>query len=299
MLISAPKDGLAEVFQGIGEALASDQVLDAGQVYLQLSLLIRPKFVVANYALGELYDQQKNYELAAKLFNKVPESSPLWLGAQMRSAYDYNALDRLPDAQKVLKKAIAAYPKDMRPYFTLGTILRANKKFADAIPYFTQTIEHMGAPKKSHWSIYYARGVCYELNYLGYSWVDQGTKVKEGMELILRAVQLRPNDGYFIDSLGWAYYRQHKYDEAVKHLEHAVELKPSDPVINDHLGDAFYRVGRKLEAKYQWKQSLDLKPEPEDEKRIRKKLDTGVLVEPSERASLETPVPSASAQQSK
>jgi tetratricopeptide (TPR) repeat protein len=324
LLISTPQNGLAEVFQGIGEALSSDQVLDAGQVYLQLALMIRPKFVVAYYALGELYDQQKNYKLAAEMLGKIPESSPLWLGAQMRSAYDFNALERLPDAKKILEKAIAKYPKDMRPYYTLGTILRANKKFKEAIPYFTQTIERMGTPEKSHWSVYYARGVCYEriknwskaevdlqkalkldpnqgltLNYLGYSWVDQGTRVKEGMELILRAVQLRPNDGYFIDSLGWAYYRQHKYNEAVKHLERAVELKPEDPVINDHLGDAFWRVGRKLEANYQWKQALSLKPEPDDEKRIKKKIETGVLIEPSERASLENPVPSTPAQKTK
>ena len=101
------------------------------------------------------------------------------------------------------------------------------------------------------------------LNYLGYSWVDQGVHLDEGMDMIRRAVEQRPDDGYIVDSLGWAYFRPGNYDEAVKNLERAVELKPDDPTINDHLGDAYWRVGRTLEAQFQWSHASDLKPEPE------------------------------------
>jgi Flp pilus assembly protein TadD len=125
------------------------------------------------------------------------------------------------------------------------------------------------------------------LNYLGYSWVDQNINVEKAMELIRRAVQKRPNDGYFVDSLGWAYFRQNDYAQAVKHLERAVELKPDDPVINDHLGDAYWKVGRRLEAGYQWNYALGLKPEPDEEKRIREKLEKGLVEEPSTRAALD------------
>ena len=101
------------------------------------------------------------------------------------------------------------------------------------------------------------------LNYLGYSWVDQGRNLKQAMEYIRKAVKLKPDDGYYVDSLGWAYYRLGNLAAAVENLERAVELKPDDPIINDHLGDAYWKVGRKLEAKYQWQQSLTLKPEDE------------------------------------
>ena len=83
------------------------------------------------------------------------------------------------------------------------------------------------------------------LNYLGYSWIDQGINLDEGMRMIRRAVEQRPDDGYIVDSLGWAYYRLGNYEEAVKHLERAVELKPDDPTINDHLGDGYWKVGRR------------------------------------------------------
>ena len=90
------------------------------------------------------------------------------------------------------------------------------------------------------------------LNYLGYSWIDRGENLAEGEELINRAVSLEPNDGYIVDSLGWAYYRTGRMEEAVDALERAVVLRPEDTVINDHLGDAYWMVGRRTEARYQW-----------------------------------------------
>ena len=114
------------------------------------------------------------------------------------------------------------------------------------------------------------------LNYLGYSWVDQGVHLDEGMDMIRRAVEQRPDDGYIVDSLGWANFRIGNYDEAVKELERAVELKPEDSTINDHLGDAYWRVGRVLEAHFQWSQAKDLKPEPEDLPKIEEKLKSGL-----------------------
>ena len=121
------------------------------------------------------------------------------------------------------------------------------------------------------------------LNYLGYSWIDQGINLDEGMRMIRRAVEQRPDDGYIVDSLGWAYYRLGNYEEAVKHLERAVELKPEDPTINDHLGDAYWKTGRPLEAEFQWSHARDLKPEPEELVKIEEKLATGLPEETSRR----------------
>ena len=114
------------------------------------------------------------------------------------------------------------------------------------------------------------------LNYLGYSWIDQGINLDEGMKMIKRAVDQRPDDGYIVDSLGWAYYRIGNYEDAVKNLERAIDLKPEDPTINDHLGDAYWRVGRTLEAKFQWAHARDLKPEPEELPKIEAKIENGL-----------------------
>lgn len=315
LALTSAQDGMAEVFQAVGEALGGDRVIDAGQIYLQLAIFTKPDLPLAHYALGELYDQAGNYQLAAETFDKLPKSSPFWLNAQLRRAYALSALERHDEAKEGLKKLIEAHPEDMRPYYTMGNILRGNKEFAEGVGYYTQAIERLGKQEASHWSVYYARGVCYErteqwelaekdlskaleldpdqelvMNYLGYSWVDQNENLKEAMRLIERAVEKKPRDGYFVDSLGWAYYRLNDFETAVKHLERAVELKPGDAVINDHLGDAYWKVGRRLEANYQWSHALGLEPEPEDEVKIREKLEKGLVEDTTTRAALENEV---------
>jgi tetratricopeptide (TPR) repeat protein len=184
----------------------------------------------------------------------------------------------------------------------LGNILRSRKLYAEAVEIYDRAIAMISQPDRRHWVYFYARGTSYErlktwppaeadlkkalelfpdqplvLNYLGYSWVDQGINLDQGMQLIERAVAVKPDDGYIVDSLGWAHYMRGNYAEAVRYLERAVELRPDDPVLNDHLGDALWRVGREREARFQWDQSLSLKPEPEDALKTRRKLEQGLV----------------------
>ena len=114
------------------------------------------------------------------------------------------------------------------------------------------------------------------MNYLGYSWIDRGENLEEGLALIRQALTGRPDSGAMVDSLGWAFYRLGRYDEALRFLERALELRASDPTINDHLGDVYWRVGRKIEAGFQWNHARDLKPEPDDLVEILKKIEHGL-----------------------
>src|SRR3981081_2235870 len=109
------------------------------------------------------------------------------------------------------------------------------------------------------------------LNYLGYSWIDQGLNLDEGMRMIKRSVEQRPDDGYIVDSLGGARFRLRDYAAATHQLERAVELKPVDPTINDHLGDAYWRVGRMLAAKFPWATARGLQPETAERKKTEEK----------------------------
>jgi tetratricopeptide (TPR) repeat protein len=231
----------------------------------------------------------------------VPPTSPLSRNAAIQSAADLDSLDRTDEAKKQLDDLIAKRPKDTEAIIELGNIERGRKDFAACADTYSKAIDTVPNPDKSNWVMFYFRGICYErshqwpaaeadmkkalelypdqplvLNYLGYSWVDQGIHLDEGMDMIRRAVEQRPDDGYIVDSLGWAYFRIGNYDEAVKNLERAVELKPDDPTINDHLGDAYWRVGRTLEAHYQWSQAKDLGPDPEDLPKIEAKIKNGL-----------------------
>src|SRR5690606_19240974 len=223
---------------------------------------------------------------------------------EIRKAINLNLLDRPEEAKELLDRLLEKKPDDLRVLDAAGTILRGRKRYEEAIPYYDQAIALIKKPQKRHWTYWYARGTSYDrlkkwpqteadlkmalqlspdeplaLNYLGYSWSDQNRNLKEGLELIEKAVALKPDDGYIVDSLGWAHYRLGNYEDAVRLLERAVELRPEDPVLNDHLGDALWRVDRQREARYQWEHALTLDPEPEEAEKIKVKLEHG-LAEP-------------------
>ena len=80
------------------------------------------------------------------------------------------------------------------------------------------------------------------LNYLGYTWAEQGIRLDEAESLILRALEISPNDGYYIDSLGWVYYQRGEYEEAIEQLERAMDLASDDATIAEHLGDAYRMI---------------------------------------------------------
>jgi tetratricopeptide (TPR) repeat protein len=298
--------GAAEVLYGLGAALGRRGGEDLGLAYLQLSLYLAPQHTLALLSLADLYEAMKKPALAIKIYEKIPVDSPLRRNSDIQMATNLDSLDRTDEARAKLEKLIAENPKDSEAIMALGNILRARKHYAECADVYSKNVAMIAKPEKPNWLVFYFRGICYErakkwaqaepdlkkalelfpdqphvLNYLGYSWVDQGLNLDEGMRMIRRAVEQRPDDGYIVDSLGWAYFRIGNYEEASKHLERAVELKPDDPTINDHLGDVYWRTGRELEAQFQWSHARDLKPEPDDLKKIEEKLRVGLPEETS------------------
>ncbi|RZN32879.1 tetratricopeptide repeat protein [Bradyrhizobium sp. Leo121] len=310
-LVDSAQSGAAEALYGIGATLTRRGGEDLALVYLQLALYLQPNHPLALLSLADLYESVKKPQMAIKIYERMPASSPLKRNAQIQLATDLDAADRSDEAIKILKELTAESPKDIEAIMALGNIERGRKKFADCAGTYTQAIDAMPtAGDKNAWVTYYYRGICEErskqwtkaeadmrkalemqpeqphvLNYLGYSWIDQGINLDEGMKMIKRAVEQRPDDGYIVDSLGWAYYRIGNYDEAVKQLERAIDLKPEDPTINDHLGDAYWRVGRTLEAKFQWAHARDLKPEADELPKIEAKIENGLPEDASNNAA--------------
>jgi tetratricopeptide (TPR) repeat protein len=301
LLVDSPQAGAAEALYGLGASIGRRGGEDLALIYLQLALYLEPSHAMALLSLADLYESLKKPDLAIKVYERVPASSPLSRNAEIQLAGDLDQLDRSDEAKKRLDHVIAEHPKDTEAILALGNIQRGRKEFAECADTYGKAIDTIAKPDKSNWVVFYFRGICYErshqwpnaeadmkkalelfpeqplvLNYLGYSWVDQGAHLDDGMDMIRRAVEQRPDDGYIVDSLGWAYFRTGNYDEAVKNLERAVELKPDDPTINDHLGDAYWRVGRTLEAHYQWSQAKDLGPDKEDLPKIEAKIKDGL-----------------------
>ncbi|MCP4184400.1 MAG: tetratricopeptide repeat protein [Hyphomicrobiales bacterium] len=302
LLIANPQQGAAEFFYNLGNAIGREGGTPFAQIYLQLAKYLYPQSAPISISLASVFQNQKNPKRANEFYAQIDASSPFKRRALLETAINMDTLKKVEEAVTILRDLIEAKPADLVPYMTLGRLLNKHERYREAADIFDKAIARVPTPKRQHWDMFYRRAISFErlkewdkaeasfkkalelnpnratvLNYLGYSWVDQGIHLEEGLNMIRKAVKLRPDAGFIVDSLGWAYYRLKRYEDAVVELEKAIVLLPQDPVVNDHLGDAYWQTGRKLEAKFQWQHALDAKPEPGDEVIIRKKLETGML----------------------
>jgi tetratricopeptide (TPR) repeat protein len=300
-MVQNAQAGAAEVLYGIGAVVGRRGGEELGLAYLQLALYLEPRHPLALLSLADLYETMKKPQLAIDMYRRVPADSPLHRNAEIQLAANLDSLEKTDEAKEHLRKLIEENPADIEAIMMLGHVERSRKQYAECAQTYSQVIDQIANPTRANWNVFYSRGICHErsknwplaeadfkkalelfpdradvLNYLGYSWVDQGVNLDEGMTMIRRAVEQKPDDGYIVDSLGWAYFRLGNYDEAVKHLERAVEIRPEDPTINDHLGDAYWKVGRQLEAQFQWSHAAALKPEPDELVKIQNKLKNGM-----------------------
>jgi Tfp pilus assembly protein PilF len=106
-------------------------------------------------------------------------------------------------------------------------------------------------------------------NYIGYIWADQGINLEESVRFIKKALSYEPQNGYFLDSLGWAYFKQGRLKEALVEMEKAVNKVNDDPVIMDHLGDVYRSLNRLEDAAEAYRQSLKIEENP----KVKRKLD--------------------------
>lgn len=315
-LIQSAQAGAAELLFGIGAAIGREGGEEIAAVYLQLALWLDPKSELALITLASVQGQLKQYDKAVSLLEQIPPNSRLKPMVDIQISRYYNVLEKYDKAKDRLTGLVKANPKDIDAVMALGDVYRATKDFGEAAKTYTQAIDALPKVTPADWSLFYYRGISYErtkqwpkaeadffkaidlnpkephvLNYLGYSWIDMGINLDKGLDLVKKAVALAPEDGYIVDSLGWAYYRLGRYEDAMRELERAIQLKPEDPVVNDHLGDAYWQVGRKLEATFQWAHARDMKPEPEDLAKILDKLKHGLRDEAGPKTAATKPAP--------
>ena len=300
-LAANARAGAAEMFNSIGAALARDGTPDLATIYLRTALYLAPDLDLATMELASLYGGYNQLDAANSLFRSLPDTSPYKAQAMVHEAQNRNAAGEHDEAIKELHDSVVADPTNLDAVVALADMQRASQLYAEAAETYTIAIGLIGGDHPQDWRFYYLRGMCYErdknwppaekdfqkaleldpgnpqvLNYLGYSWIDQGVRLDQALEMIHKALEWDPSDGYVVDSLGWAYYRLGRYSEAVQTLEQAVQLRASDAAINDHLGDAYWQAGRKLEARFQWTIAADLDPKSDIGQLARQKLDKGL-----------------------
>ena len=305
-IVATPLDGVAEALFNLASVLQQDETVDLALVFNRMALDLRADLPIARLQLAEILGGQDRIEDAIAVYRTVPPGSAFGWQARLAVAESLNQIDDDETAIGLLRGMTAERPDRFDAPLSLGNILRGKERFAESAAAYDLAVDRLGALEARHWSILYFRGIArerseqwslaeadflkalelepehpYIMNYLAYSWIEQGEHYDRALEMLEKAVSLRPDDGYIVDSLGWVFYRLGRYEEAVVELERAVELRPQDSVINDHLGDAYWKVGRHKEARFQWRRALQFEPEADQVGLIEAKIERGLIEGPT------------------
>ena len=300
-VVQSAKDGIAEVFFTVAVALNGEAEDGYTLLYARAALDLKPDHAEALLLSAGLLEQLGQYELAGETYALLPADHPSFHAAEIGRSATLIARDQTDEALVALKALTESHPDLLMVQMAYGDTLRREERFEEATAAYDAALALVTEPEERHWGLLYARAVAHErsgewdkaeadfrkalelnpdqpqvLNYLGYSFVDRGENLEEALEMIERAVAARPDAGYIIDSLAWAYFRLGRYEDALPQMERASVLEPVDPVVTDHLGDVYWAVGRHLEARFQWRRALSFEPEEKDAVRIRRKLEIGL-----------------------
>jgi tetratricopeptide (TPR) repeat protein len=300
-MIRSAEDGVAEALGGIAAQLTDRASIDVSILYLRLALYLRPDQDLSRIVLADRFESLQKYQDAVDLYGAIGKDSPYYRMSAVAASVDLTKLDRRDEAIGRLKNLAAADPRDAQTWMALGDALRDADRNDEAVEAYGNAEQAIPNPGKNDWPLFFARAMAEDkahhwdkaeadlntalklspdqpelLNYLGYSWVDQGRRIPEALAMLEKARTLRPYDGYIVDSVGWAYYRLGRYPEAAQTLEAAVLLVPGDPTINDHFGDALWKAGRKMEARFQWNHALAFSADDSEKASIERKLKSGL-----------------------
>ena len=298
------RDSIAEFFYIIANLYSSEEDYKTSNFFLKISLMLNNKFLPNKALLAENLYYQKQYDEAKKIYSSIKNIGSIysWYGSKSIAAILVIEKGKEKSTKYLKKQFDFIKDPNFENYYELANFYKDHEYYEESIKYYSLTLKKL---EKNHFlvpKILDRRGTSYErlgdwekaekdlklslkiipdqphvLNYLAYSWIDKGINLDEGLMMLKKAVQLKENDGYIIDSLGWAYYARKDYKEAEKYLQKAVELLPSDPVINDHYGDVLWMMNKNIQARYIWEHVLKMKNvEQHLKNKINKKLIFGI-----------------------
>ena len=297
-------DLLGEFFFLISNLYSSQDELRESNFYLNISYHLNPKFYFNLSLLVENYYLNNNFELANKILKKFNSDDKIYHWYKTKKIAQILAEQKGEDVSlNYIEKEIGNLNNpSSKILYDIANIYKKFKNYNKAVEYYSIVLSKVDNNSSTYADILYRRGGSFErmgdykkadidllnslkiepddpytLNYLAYSWLERNHKIEKAIQMLDKAYNLKENDPYITDSVGWGYYLIGDYNNAEKYLRRAVELMPDDPIVNDHYGDVLWQLNRKIQAKYFWKSVLELDDTEEKMKKdIKKKLFSGL-----------------------
>ena len=285
----------------ISNLFSSQGDIEKSNFYLNLSNYLNPKFTLNSSLVAENFYLNGEYEKTKKVLKKFDTKYEFyyWFRVKKEAQIIVKKQGYEEGIEFISSKFNKILNPNVRMLFDVANFYKNSKKYEKAIKYYTEIISSLSVDSRIKSDLLYRRGGSYErlgnyqkadkdlkhslkinqddayvLNYLAYSWLERDYKINEAMEMLEKAYDLRSNDPYIADSIGWAYYLIENYLEAEKYIRKAVELMPEDPTVNDHYGDILWKLNRNIQARYFWNYVLKLDDTDDD---IRKQINIKIV----------------------
>ena len=292
---------VAEILYIAANALSSQSMYLQSNFYLNLAKFLNEDFHSYNTLLAENFYKIDSYQNAKKIYknlSKKGEAFQWYCSKQLARIFIQQ--ENKKEALKLLKNSYnSLLKKEIYETFDYAEFLKNNEKFEESIPLYTIILDQIEKKHPLYAEAADGRGISFErigewdkaekdlldslevnpnqayvINYLAYSWIEKGIKIKKSLSMLEKANKLRSNDPYITDSLGWALFKLERYQEAKDYLQLAVSLLPADPIVNDHYGDVLWKNGNEIQARYYWNYVLNL--EQTDEK-LKKNIENKIV----------------------
>ena len=298
------KDVVAELFYIVANALSSQSIFSQSNFYLSLAKYLNNDFKAFDVLQAENFYKTDELIQAKKIYKKLTNyGEPFKWYSDKQISIILNKQGKKEDAISLLKKSYNDLTiKGIYETYDFAQVLKNYDEFEETIKLFSSILERINKSHPLYAKVTDGRGVAYErvgkwdkaekdllasleaspdqayvINYLAYSWIEKGIKIEKSLKMLEKANELKSNDPYIIDSLGWALFKLQRYEESKRYLQLAVRLLPADPTINDHYGDVLWKNGNEIQARYFWQYVLGLENVALDiEEQVKKKLINGL-----------------------
>ncbi len=244
-------------------------------------LTVRPAELKVRDYLGYLYEETRNYPKAIEAYRHNLTLEPAYFEGHLHLGVLQYRLKQYADAIEHLREASRLNPKQPESYIVLGLSHFQSEQYEPSLQAFLEGIRY----NPDNADLHFNAGTVYDklnrfddmvksmqttltldphhadaLNYLGYSYAERGVKIEEAITLAKQAVALRPTNGYYVDSLAWAFFKKGLLAEALTEMKRAVALVGDDPVIYEHLGEIFLKQQHLSDGREALLHSLELDP---------------------------------------
>ncbi|MCB0347234.1 MAG: tetratricopeptide repeat protein, partial [Bdellovibrionales bacterium] len=245
------------------------------------------------FYLAAVYEEINEAENAIEIYKQIPLASNYYTDAVLHGVYLLKVKERYDEALSWNKDALKKRPDVIQFYTMYASLLDDKKQYADALDFLKKSekdfpedeqiqfflgsfFDKLGDRKEAIARMQKVLSINADhsqaMNFIAYTYAEMGENLDEALHMATRAIELKPEDPFYLDTLGWVHFKSGKTDKSIQYLEAAYKLAPGESIIAQHLGDAYYRYQLLLKAKLFYKKAIETEQDNEEKRKIQQKL---------------------------